>query len=432
MKKIRQAQRSVIAAVVSGLSVALTVLPGSTRAEMPAMDNAAQTDTLRPEVKTILLAAKKLYDAKKIPDAIAKITETDAIANKTPYEVFAIERTRGNYYFASGDKANTAKAFEAVIAANYLQKANQLSLIEAVGQLYFQLSDYPAAIQWLDRYVKEGGTDTKAADALNKAHYLNKDYAEAYNGIHDQVQSEIAAGHVPGEQNLKLLLSCMNALKDEDGTLSSVELLNTYYPSSQNWLYLISRIPAKPGFSDKLYLDIFRLKVELSLMQSAAEYLDMSELATRSGLPAEAKKALDLGFAAGLLGKGPDAKKHANLLASANKQAQEDLSSMQQGEISAAKRKDGAGLVNLGMAYATAGQYDKAVSLIGQGIAKGGLARPDEAKLHSGLVYYWAGKKDAAIAQLNTVAGADGTADLARYWVMQIRHPLPKQTVLQH
>ena len=97
---------------------------------------------------------------------------------------------------------------------------------------------------------------------------------------------------------------------------------------------------------------------------------------------------------------------------------------MPQGEAGAAKSKDGTGLVNLGMAYATSGQYDKGISLIEQGITKGGLARLEEAKLHLGLVYFWAGQKDQAIKQLQTVQGADGIGDLARYWVMEINHPL--------
>ena len=425
MKKFRQAKLSVLAAVF-GLSAVAALLPLSVCADTPAADATAPAEVLRPEIRTVLIDAKALYDAKNVPGALAKIAESDSIKDKTPYEIFAVEKTRGDYLFAAGDKVKAAKAFEAVIAANYLRRADQLSMIEATSQLYFQASDYPATISWADRYVKEGGTDPKAFDVLNKAHYLNKDYAEAYIGINSQVQGEITAGRVPDEQSLKILLSCMSSLKDDAGMLKSLELLNTYYPSTQNWLYLLGQIHTKPGFSDKIYLDIYRLKMELSLMQKATDYLDMSELATRAGLPAEAKKALDQGFAAGLLGKGADAAKQQALLSAANKHADEDVKFMQQGEASANKSKDGAGLVNLGMAFATAGQFDKGASLIEQGISKGGLARLEEAKLHLGLVYYWAGKKNEAIKQLNTVEGTDGTADLARYWIMQINHPLAK------
>lgn len=423
MKKNRQVRFGILATVL-GLLAMPAILPAY--ADAPVTNSAAPAEVLRPEIRTVLIAAKELYDAKKIPDAIAKIAEADSIANKTSYEIFAIEKTRGDYYFAAGDNAKAAKAFEAVVDANYLKQVDQLSMMEAIGQLYFQMSSYPLTITWMERYAKAGGTNPKAFDVLNKAHYLNKDYAQAYKGINNQVQTEIAAGHVPDEQNLKLLFSCMSVMKNNDGMLKALELLNSYYPSTQNWLYLVSQISTKPGFSDKLYLDIYRLKAELSLMKTAADYLDMSELATRAGLPAEAKKALDQGFAAGILGKGTDATKHENLLKAANKNAMEDLKLMQQDEANANKSKEGSALVNLGMAFATAGQFDKGASLIEQGISKGGVSRLEEAKLHLGLVYYWAGKKDAAIKQLSTVDGVDGTADLARYWIMQINRPVAK------
>jgi len=422
MTKFRHARASLIAAVLgfSALPALLPVYAAETSADAKA------AEVLRPEITKPLIAAKALFDAKDIPGALAKIAETDAVTNKTPYEVFAVERTRGDYYNMAGDKPRAAKAFEAVVAVDYLKRADQLNLIQAISQLYFQASNYPMTISWGERYLKDGGSDARARDVLNKAYFLNKDYAQAYKGINQFVTDELAAGRVPEEQSFQILLNCMNSMNDKDGTVKALERLNTYYPSTKNWTYLISQIHSRPGFSDHLFLDIFRLKQELSLIKTAAEYADMAELAKLAGLPAESKKALDQGFAAGLMDKGPDAKKYAAMLDAANKRATEDLKTMQQGEASASKSKDGSGLVNLGMAYATAGQFDKGASLIEQGISKGGVSRIEEAKLHLGLVYYWAGRKDDAVKQLATVEAADGTADIARYWIMQISRPLAK------
>ncbi|GAC1417821.1 MAG: hypothetical protein NVSMB6_20010 [Burkholderiaceae bacterium] len=59
-----------------------------------------------------------------------------------------------------------------------------------------------------------------------------------------------------------------------------------------------------------------------------------------------------------------------------------------------------------------------------QGIARGGLKRPEDAKLHLGIAYLQAGKKAEAIKMLKTVQGGDGTADLARYWIILANHPI--------
>jgi hypothetical protein len=57
-------------------------------------------------------------------------------------------------------------------------------------------------------------------------------------------------------------------------------------------------------------------------------------------------------------------------------------------------------------------------------IKAGGLRNPEDAKLRLGEAYAAAGKKQQAISTLKTVAGTDGTAELARYWIMAINHPM--------
>ena len=52
------------------------------------------------------------------------------------------------------------------------------------------------------------------------------------------------------------------------------------------------------------------------------------------------------------------------------------------------------------------------------GIKKGGLRRPEDAKLHLGLAYIQAGQKAKGIQMLKTVQGTDGVADLARLWII--------------
>jgi tetratricopeptide (TPR) repeat protein len=130
----------------------------------------------------------------------------------------------------------------------------------------------------------------------------------------------------------------------------------------------------------------------------------------------ETKKVLDEGFAAGALGKGPEAERHKRLLALAEQRAKEAPEALKAAEAEAAAAKDGSALVRVGLALSAMGQHDKAIALIEQGIAKGGLKRPDDAKLHLGIALLRAGQKGRAAQVLKTVGGTDGTADLARLW----------------
>ena len=76
-------------------------------------------------------------------------------------------------------------------------------------------------------------------------------------------------------------------------------------------------------------------------------------------------------------------------------------------------------MVQLGYAQVSAGQADAGLKLIEQGIAKDKLKRPDDAKLHLGIAQLLAGKKAKAQQTLRSVGGTDGTADLARLWIIQ-------------
>ena len=69
--------------------------------------------------------------------------------------------------------------------------------------------------------------------------------------------------------------------------------------------------------------------------------------------------------------------------------------------------------------YVTMGEADKGIALIEQGIAKGGLKRPEDAKLLLGMAQLQSAKaKPKAAATLRSVQGKDGSADIARLWVL--------------
>ena len=94
---------------------------------------------------------------------------------------------------------------------------------------------------------------------------------------------------------------------------------------------------------------------------------------------------------------------------------------MAEAEKQALAAKTGEALVSIGMDHLYNGQAAKGVQLIQQGIAKGGLKRPEDAKLHLGIGQLVAGDKAKAQATFKTVQGADGTADLARLWALYAR-----------
>ena len=72
-----------------------------------------------------------------------------------------------------------------------------------------------------------------------------------------------------------------------------------------------------------------------------------------------------------------------------------------------------------GTVYVSMGEVDKGLALIEQGIAKGGLKRPEDAKLRLGLAQQQSAKaRSKATQTLKSVQGSDGSADIARLWIL--------------
>jgi len=69
-----------------------------------------------------------------------------------------------------------------------------------------------------------------------------------------------------------------------------------YYPKREYWLSVIYGIATRPGFSERLALDLARLKIETGTMRGAEEYLDAAQLSLQEGFPMEAVKIIDKGL----------------------------------------------------------------------------------------------------------------------------------------
>jgi hypothetical protein len=149
--------------------------------------------------------------------------------------------------------------------------------------------------------------------------------------------------------------------------------------------------------------------------------MEMAQLAAQAGYPEEGKQVVDKGMAAGLLGQGAEGARHKRLADLMVKKIAESKAAAAANEKAADEAKDGNAFVALGLANAFGGDAKKGVSQIEQGIAKGNLKRPEDAKLYLGLVYQLGGDSAKAQATWKTVKGTDGSADLARLWIIQSR-----------
>jgi len=387
---------------------------------LPPLVPAAYADTVRAEIGNPLQAAQELIKQQKYQEALVKIQEADAVANKTPYETFVLEQMRGSAAAGTGDIDTAARAFDAVITSGRLSKDDQLKILLAVSGSYYRAKEYPKAIDWAQRYQEAGGSDPSLGVLTLQSYYLNGDYANAAREAQSQIAVEEKSGSTPSEEQLQILASCYLKQNDSAGYISALEKLVTWYPKKDYWADLLARVQRQPGFSDRLTLDMYRLMLATGNLDVASDYMDMAQLALQAGYPREAQKVLEQGYTVKALGSGVEAPRQKRLKDLADHQTATDQMTLASDAQGAAGRDDNA-MVNVGYDLVINGRADQGIALMEQGIAKGELKHPDEERLLLGIAYVQSGNHSKAVQVLKVVEGSDGAAKLAELWTIEAK-----------
>jgi hypothetical protein len=379
----------------------------------------AQAQGLRPEIGKPLQQASELLKAGKAKDALAKVREADAVPGKTPAEQLTIDRMKGAAAQRAGDNATAIQAFEAVFNSGKLSGAEQAQIAESLAFAYSQQRDWSRTSQWVQRAQAAGSTSAQLKQLQAYVQSQSGDYAAVAKEAQAAVASAEQAGRRPDEGDLLRLADAQARSGSPAGQTATLDKLLAYYPKKEYWSIYLGRLPRKSGFSDRFSLDVLRLKLATGTLTRTEDFMEMAQLALQAGLPAEGKAVVDKGFAAGALGSGAEAERHKRLRDLALKQEAEAKVNIDRQAQEAAAAKDGNALVQVGYAVVTMGQAERGVALIEQGIAKGGLKRPEDAKLRLGLAMLQSGKnKPRAVQTLRSVQGTDGAADLGRLWAI--------------
>ena len=428
MKPARPARLTLLR-TLAPLLLAATLAAGQAGAQTAASAPAAAASgpTLRAEAAKVFSAAQEAIKAGKHADALARIAEAEALPGLTPYEQYIALRLKGPALFASGDHAGALAVFEQVLASAQLPAADRNGLTETTIRLAMQAKQYNTAATLMKPYLAGGGSNPEIVNWYPQVLAVQGDHAGVIAWLQPVLAADAAAKRATPEPTLRLLASSQNSVKDSAGYLATLTRLAVGTGKTDYWDELINRTVRKDGFADeRLRLDVYRLRQLVGLALEGDEIGDMAFRANQAGLPAEAQSLLDAGYKAGLLGKGANAAADQKLRESATKAAAQDRATLAESEAAALKAANGNALVGLGMAVSTTGAHERGLALMTQGIAKGGLRRPDDVQLHLGQVALRAGKTDQARAAFAAVQASDGAADLARLFTLAIDSPVRK------
>jgi hypothetical protein len=392
-----------------------------TAASALAQEPGASGPTVRPEIGKPIQAAIELLKSKKGKEALAKVREAQAVGDRTPYENYLVERVLGQAAATAGEPAIAARAFENVATSPGTPEGERRQFLAAAASQYYLVKNYAKTAELAARYFKDGGTEKSVRTIYIQALYLGNDFASAAKELMKDLEADERENKTPAEEQLQLLASSCSQIKDAACYGKAMEMLVAYYPKREYWLSVIYGIATRPGFSERLALDVARLKIETGTMRGADEYLDAAQLALQEGFPMDAVRIIDKGYASGILGAGPEAARHKRLKDMAAKNLADDKKALAREESQSGAPKDGRALFNEGFNYVLLGKPEQGLALMEKGIRDAkAFRRLEHAKLQLGYAHHLAGQNQKAIQILKTVQGADGAAALARLWVIRL------------
>jgi len=405
------------------LGLAMAAIGFTAATPVLGLSTAYAAEAVRAEIGGPLQAAQQMMKSGRAKDALQELKKLDKVSNKTANESYLIERVRAAAASTAGDYDTAARSFENLIDSGKLSGAEKASFSEGLIGIYMRAKEFGKANAAIQRSLKDRD-DPKLRAYLIQNYMAMGNTAEATRLVQADLKADEKAGRKPGEDQLQMMANLQNKSGDKVGYVQTIEKLAAFYPKTSYWADLLNRISNKQGFADRLNVDVYRLKLANNLLKKPSDYMELAQLVLRDGAPAEAVKIVEKGYKAGVLGVGADAARHQRLKDLADKTLADSTKNVATTEESFNKVKDNDGLVALGYGLVQAGQADKGLKLMETAIKAGALKRPEDAKLRLGQAYAAAGKKSQAISTLKTVGGTDGTAEIARYYVMAINHPM--------
>jgi hypothetical protein len=394
---------------VAASIVALSLISGAALA-------AEGTPTVSNKLAKPLKAAQDAITARNYDEALSKIKEAQAMPEHTPYDNYVINNFLLKVYAGKQDMASEIPIVEQLAQSQYTTADQKKVYLKSVAQYYYQQKDYNKAIETANEAIKAGASDSDMMGLVARADYLTGKYKEAASIMNDLIGKQ----DKPDEESLKLLWQFNDKAGDKGGAAKAVDKLVAYYPKPEYWANALASLANADTKDAHLQLNVYRLMLDVGVLKRGVDYADMAELALDQGYPGETQSVLQKAFSDNIFSEPRDKERYQHLLDGAKQRAANDQASLPNQEKDAANAPNGDKLVQVGAAYLSYGQNDKAVANISKGIAKGGLKYPDEATLLLGIAQLRSHNAADAQKSFDKVAASQnaGYARLGKLWAL--------------
>ncbi len=344
--------------------------------------------------------------AKKWAEVMAALPELDALPNQSRDERMAIATWRLQATQGVGDQDAFAAAIETYLREGYAAP-DQVGVLERqLAAHYSAKQDREKTVEHFRKFV-DATPDVEPEDyeTLARLYLQVSNCPEAAGFLRKAIDLASSRNETPKELWFQLGDRCYIELKDEAGRLANLEVLVRHYPNKEYYSRIVAIYINQSRDDRTVMLNAYRLAVSdpQGGLATVGGYLGYADTALVSGSPGEAARALERGMKEGIV---PSAGSNQQTLSEAKAAVSQDRKSLPAESAAAEKSPKGELDVKVGLGYYSLGDYAQAAAVTRRGIAKGSVARLDDANLLLGAALMELGRRDEARAAFEAAAAA--------------------------
>ena len=396
-----------------------------------------RTPALRNKVYEKLAEAQAAAEANDLSEASKILDDMIASGGKkalNSYELANVYNLYAFIYYSREQYDQALKAYENVVSQPDIPLAMEVNTRYTIAQLYFVQEKWQQGINALNKWFDM--TDTPNPNAyvlLAQGYYQLKDYNKALVNVekaidmHNARQAEKPAAErkPPKEQWYNLARFLYFEKGEINKTVDVLEILLTYYPKKDYWVQLSHMYGEQKKESQQLAA--METAYVQNLLDKGTEQVTMAYLYLNADAPYKAGKVMAKGLKDGSV---EGTSKNWELTGNAWRQAQEIKQAIPAMEKAADKSDTGELYARLGNIYLDNDEHKKAVTAINKGLSRGGVKRPDNARLVLGMAYFNLKQYENARKAFAAAARDERSEKYARQWIKYMDSELERQRSL--
>ena len=378
-----------------------------------------RTPALRNKVYEKLAEAQAFAEAKDYVSAEQVLDQMIAGEGKRALNSYELANVYNLYAFlrySAEDYKGALNYYKQVVVQPDIPLAMEINTKFTVAQLYFVQEQWrpgiDALLEWFELSDKPNAT---AYILLAQGYYQVKDFDSALNNVETAIAMYEGEGKLPKEQWYNLARFLYFDKNDIDNALSTLYTLIEYYPKKQYWVQASHLYGEKKN--EPKQLAMMETAYVQGLLDKSSEVVQVAYLYLNAEVPYPAAQVMEQGFKDELV---EEKSKNYELTGSAWRQAQEVAKAIPNMEKAAELSDKGELYTRLGNVYLDSDEHKKAIGAVKKGLAKGGVKRPDSARLVLGMAHFNLGDYNSAKKAFREAAKDERSEKYARQWIRYI------------